>query len=59
MQIICPVCNNLTTWEKNLWRPFCSEKCKLIDLGAWLSEEYWIEGKKEEEENENTHREQS
>ncbi len=40
----------MTTWEENPWRPFCSERCKLIDLGAWASEEYRIPGKKEEDE---------
>jgi endogenous inhibitor of DNA gyrase (YacG/DUF329 family) len=49
MKIICPVCKNATTWEENPWRPFCSERCKLIDLGKWVSEEYKIEEKKEEE----------
>jgi endogenous inhibitor of DNA gyrase (YacG/DUF329 family) len=29
-------------WQGNEWRPFCSERCKLIDLGAWASEEYRI-----------------
>jgi endogenous inhibitor of DNA gyrase (YacG/DUF329 family) len=42
----------MTTWEENPWRPFCSERCKLIDLGAWASEEYKVLGKKEEEEDE-------
>jgi endogenous inhibitor of DNA gyrase (YacG/DUF329 family) len=46
MKIICPVCKKSTTWEENSWRPFCSEKCKLIDLGKWVSEEYRIEGEK-------------
>jgi endogenous inhibitor of DNA gyrase (YacG/DUF329 family) len=45
MQIVCPVCKNKTTWEENPWKPFCSERCKLIDLGKWFSEEYRIEGK--------------
>ncbi len=45
MQVICPICKNKTTWEENPWRPFCSERCKLIDLGKWVSEEYKIEGK--------------
>jgi len=36
--------------EENPWRPFCSEKCKLIDLGKWVSEEYRIEGEKAEAE---------
>jgi endogenous inhibitor of DNA gyrase (YacG/DUF329 family) len=42
MQITCPVCKNKTTWEENPWRPFCSERCKLIDLGKWASEEYKV-----------------
>lgn len=28
----------------NRWRPFCSERCKRIDLGAWASEQYRIAG---------------
>lgn len=52
MQISCPQCKNITTWEENPWRPFCSERCKIIDLGAWVMEEYRIEGKKEEDEDE-------
>jgi endogenous inhibitor of DNA gyrase (YacG/DUF329 family) len=49
MKITCPVCKNITTWEENPFRPFCSERCKLIDLGAWASEEYGIPGKPEDE----------
>ncbi len=29
----CPRCGKLTTWEDNDSRPFCSERCKMIDLG--------------------------
>ena len=54
MKIKCPVCRNMTTWEENPNRPFCSERCRLIDLGAWASGEYKISGKKEEEEDEKT-----
>lgn len=36
----CPRCGEASTWEGNEYRPFCSERCKLIDLGAWASEEY-------------------
>lgn len=39
----CPRCQNLTTWQDNPYRPFCSERCKLIDLGAWANDEYRIE----------------
>ena len=34
----CPTCSKQVEWdEKNQWRPFCSERCKLIDLGEWAS----------------------
>jgi len=36
-------------WEGNPWRPFCSEKCRLIDLGRWADEEYKIVGDKVDE----------
>jgi len=49
VKIICPICKNTTTWEENPWRPFCSERCKLIDLGKWVSDEYKIPVKSEEE----------
>jgi uncharacterized protein len=42
MLISCPVCKKKTTWEENPSRPFCSERCKLIDLGKWASEDYRI-----------------
>jgi uncharacterized protein len=38
----CPNCKRETTWEGNAYRPFCSERCKLIDLDNWLSERYRI-----------------
>lgn len=54
MKIICPICKKTTPWEENAWRPFCSEKCKLIDLGKWALEEYRIPDEKiKENENEN------
>jgi endogenous inhibitor of DNA gyrase (YacG/DUF329 family) len=50
MQIKCPICKKMTTWEENPYRPFCSERCKLIDLGKWADEEYKVEGGKIDEE---------
>ncbi len=39
----CPTCHTQLKWDsKNPYRPFCSERCKLIDLGAWASEAYAI-----------------
>jgi endogenous inhibitor of DNA gyrase (YacG/DUF329 family) len=52
MKLICPICQHTTTWEENPWRPFCSERCKLVDLGKWVSEEYRIEGKDKRDEEE-------
>ncbi|MFB2538303.1 MULTISPECIES: DNA gyrase inhibitor YacG [unclassified Acinetobacter] len=41
-ELNCPRCQKLTTWQDNPYRPFCSERCRLIDLGAWANEDYKI-----------------
>ena len=44
-QVACPTCKRVTDYSpNNPWRPFCSERCKLIDLGGWLSEQNSIPG---------------
>jgi endogenous inhibitor of DNA gyrase (YacG/DUF329 family) len=35
MKVKCPKCQKELVWEETPTRPFCSERCKLIDLGAW------------------------
>ena len=41
----CPTCGKPLAWDKtNPFRPFCSERCKLIDLGEWASESHRIAG---------------
>jgi endogenous inhibitor of DNA gyrase (YacG/DUF329 family) len=45
----CPVCRSHVVFEDNPFRPFCSERCKLIDLGAWAGEKYRIPGAPVEE----------
>jgi len=40
----CPTCRRQIDWSKSDFRPFCSERCRLIDLGAWLSEQHLIAG---------------
>lgn len=43
--VTCPTCGAKVEWtEKNAYRPFCSERCKKIDLGAWAEEKYKIPG---------------
>jgi endogenous inhibitor of DNA gyrase (YacG/DUF329 family) len=47
----CPTCSGKVEWtEANKYRPFCSERCKQIDLGAWAEEKYKIAGKAAEDE---------
>jgi endogenous inhibitor of DNA gyrase (YacG/DUF329 family) len=38
----CPICKRETTWDGNSFRPFCSERCRLIDLDNWLAGRYAI-----------------
>jgi endogenous inhibitor of DNA gyrase (YacG/DUF329 family) len=41
--VACPQCAKEVVWScENSYRPFCSERCKLIDLGQWANEEYRI-----------------
>jgi endogenous inhibitor of DNA gyrase (YacG/DUF329 family) len=38
----CPICGKPTVWRDNPDRPFCSERCRVIDLGNWASEDYRV-----------------
>ncbi len=39
----CPICGKSVQWlPENRYRPFCSERCKQIDLGAWANDEYRV-----------------
>ena len=41
--VSCPQCGKPAVWDStNRYRPFCSERCRMIDLGAWASENYRI-----------------
>ncbi len=43
----CPVCRREAEYSpSNRFRPFCSERCQMIDLGTWVSENYRVEGGK-------------
>ena len=42
-QVACPNCKSLSVFSpENPFRPFCSKRCKMIDLGEWASESYKI-----------------
>jgi endogenous inhibitor of DNA gyrase (YacG/DUF329 family) len=40
----CPTCRRETSLQGNPHRPFCSERCRLLDLAAWADERYRIPG---------------
>ncbi|MDG1206881.1 MAG: DNA gyrase inhibitor YacG [Pseudomonadales bacterium] len=43
LKVKCPTCDTSVLWHAdNLWRPFCSERCKLIDLGEWADGKRFI-----------------
>ena len=42
-KIACPTCGETVEWtDENPWRPFCRQRCQLIDLGAWADESHRI-----------------
>jgi len=43
-RVKCPTCQRDLDWENAPFRPFCSERCRLIDLVAWLSGQRSIPG---------------
>ena len=47
-EIKCPQCGKLVRWQDNPDRPFCSERCRLVDLGRWADESYRIAGKSQD-----------
>ncbi|HEY4997522.1 MAG TPA: DNA gyrase inhibitor YacG [Usitatibacter sp.] len=49
--LACPACGKATVFApSNRWRPFCSERCRTTDLGAWATESYRIPEKPAEDE---------
>jgi uncharacterized protein len=38
----CPTCKRPVEWQDNPHRPFCSERCKLLDFGHWADEDYRV-----------------
>ena len=45
--VACPACGAAVVWDaaRYPFRPFCSERCKLLDLGAWAKEDYRVPGR--------------
>jgi uncharacterized protein len=40
--VTCPTCRAKIAWHGNSHRPFCSLRCRLVDLGQWLDERYRV-----------------
>jgi len=57
LTVKCPTCRTEVSWEGNPHRPFCSERCRLIDLGAWAGGKYRVPGEKLGEESEGSKKE--
>ncbi|CAH1080167.1 DNA gyrase inhibitor YacG [Candidatus Nitrotoga sp. 1052] len=54
--VTCPQCKKEVTWNNDSpYRPFCSERCKLIDLGQWATESYRIPQSESNSEEEPSH----
>lgn len=49
--VACPICGAAVKWTaENRWKPFCSERCKTIDLGQWATEKYRVAADEQEPE---------
>ena len=46
----CPHCDREVTWPETTTYPFCSERCRLIDLGVWAAGDYRLPGERATEE---------
>lgn len=43
--VTCPTCKKPVNWiQEQIYRPFCSQRCRLIDLGDWATEAHKIPG---------------
>jgi endogenous inhibitor of DNA gyrase (YacG/DUF329 family) len=45
LKVKCPGCKNEFNYYSSKVRPFCSDRCKLIDMGQWLDDSYTISGR--------------
>ena len=53
VEVACPICGAAVSWTaENRWKPFCSERCKMIDLGQWAAEKYRVPAEEQEPEDE-------
>jgi endogenous inhibitor of DNA gyrase (YacG/DUF329 family) len=53
LTVKCPTCEKEFNYYSSEYRPFCSEKCRMIDLGHWFKESYTVPVKKQNPEKDN------
>jgi endogenous inhibitor of DNA gyrase (YacG/DUF329 family) len=58
VQARCPTCGNPFEFDDSPAKPFCSERCRLIDLGGWLNETHSIPVIRKEEDDDGERREE-
>ena len=49
-RVRCPTCRKPVVWNENPYRPFCSERCRITDLGNWAAERYRVPAEEDEPE---------
>lgn len=54
LRVKCPQCETIFTYYESEFRPFCCERCKMIDLGHWFKESYRVPGKEKNQLNQNS-----
>lgn len=54
MKTKCPICSKPVIYNNNPYRPFCSERCKLIDLGNWVDGVYSLPAEEVEHDTKDT-----
>ncbi len=54
LMVVCPNCKKKFDYYTSEFRPFCNERCRLIDLGQWLNESYSVPVQKLSEEEQRT-----
>lgn len=42
LQVKCPQCSKVFSYYESEFRPFCCERCKMVDLGHWFEESYRV-----------------
>ena len=50
-KVLCPICKAAMpgNWQDYPDYPFCTKRCRMIDLGRWIGEDYRVAGKSQEE----------